>query len=35
MIDENFPTFALACDSPQLEKTYSNIEEIKARKARL
>ncbi|HUD07539.1 MAG TPA: SIS domain-containing protein, partial [Candidatus Saccharimonadales bacterium] len=32
MIDENFPTFALACDSPQLEKTYSNIEEIKARK---
>ena len=31
MIDENFPTFALACDSPHLEKTYSNIEEIKAR----
>lgn len=31
MIDENFPTFALACDSPLLEKTYSNIEEIKAR----
>ena len=32
MIDEHFPTFALACDSPFLEKTYSNIEEIKARK---
>jgi glucosamine--fructose-6-phosphate aminotransferase (isomerizing) len=32
MIDKNFPTFALACDSPLLEKTYSNIEEIKARK---
>ena len=32
MIDENFPTFAIACDSPLLEKTYSNIEEIRARK---
>jgi glucosamine--fructose-6-phosphate aminotransferase (isomerizing) len=32
MIDENFPTFALACDSPLLEKTQSNIEEIRARK---
>ncbi|HEX3568951.1 MAG TPA: glutamine--fructose-6-phosphate transaminase (isomerizing) [Candidatus Saccharimonadales bacterium] len=31
MIDENFPTFAIACNSPLLEKTYSNIEEIKAR----
>jgi glucosamine--fructose-6-phosphate aminotransferase (isomerizing) len=32
MIDPDFPTFALACDSPLLEKTYSNIEEIRARK---
>jgi glutamine---fructose-6-phosphate transaminase (isomerizing) len=32
MIDENFPTFALATDSPLLDKTYSNIEEIRARK---
>lgn len=32
MIDKDFPTFALACDSPLLEKTLSNIEEIKARK---
>lgn len=32
MVDENFPTLALACDSPLLEKTLSNIEEIKARK---
>jgi glucosamine--fructose-6-phosphate aminotransferase (isomerizing) len=32
MIDEKFPTFALACDSPLLDKTYSNIEEIRARK---
>src|SRR3989344_2451349 len=30
MIDKDFPTLALACDSPQLEKTMSNIEEIKA-----
>lgn len=32
MIDKNFPTFAIACKSPLLEKTLSNIEEIKARK---
>lgn len=32
MIDEQFATFALACDSPLLDKTLSNIEEIKARK---
>lgn len=32
MIDENFATFALACDSPLLDKTLSNIEEIRARK---
>jgi glucosamine--fructose-6-phosphate aminotransferase (isomerizing) len=32
MIDPNFPTFALACDSPLLEKTLSNIQEIRARK---
>jgi glucosamine--fructose-6-phosphate aminotransferase (isomerizing) len=32
MIDENFPTFAFATDSPLLEKTYSNIQEIRARK---
>jgi glutamine---fructose-6-phosphate transaminase (isomerizing) len=32
MIDENFPTFAIAADSPLLEKTYSNIQEIRARK---
>jgi glucosamine--fructose-6-phosphate aminotransferase (isomerizing) len=32
MIDDNFPTFAFATDSPLLEKTYSNIEEIRARK---
>lgn len=31
MIDKNFPTFAIASDSPLLEKTYSNIEEIRAR----
>lgn len=31
MIDKNFPTFALACDSPLLDKTLSNIEEIRAR----
>ena len=35
MIDENFPTFAEATDSPLLEKTYSNIEEIRARKGRV
>ncbi|HYH75534.1 MAG TPA: glutamine--fructose-6-phosphate transaminase (isomerizing) [Candidatus Saccharimonadales bacterium] len=32
MIDPDFPTFALACDSPLLDKTYSNIQEIRARK---
>jgi glucosamine--fructose-6-phosphate aminotransferase (isomerizing) len=31
MIDENFPTFALATEGPLLEKTCSNIQEIKAR----
>ncbi|MDB5184919.1 MAG: glucosamine/fructose-6-phosphate aminotransferase, isomerizing [Candidatus Saccharibacteria bacterium] len=31
MIDENFPTFAIATDSPLLEKTMSNIQEIRAR----
>lgn len=32
MIDENFPTMAFATNSPLLEKTYSNIQEIRARK---
>ncbi len=32
MIDKSFPTFAIATDSPLLEKTYSNIQEIRARK---
>jgi glucosamine--fructose-6-phosphate aminotransferase (isomerizing) len=32
MIDENFPTFAIATDSTFLDKTYSNIQEIRARK---
>jgi glucosamine--fructose-6-phosphate aminotransferase (isomerizing) len=32
MIDENFPTFAIATDSSLIDKTYSNIEEIRARK---
>lgn len=31
MIDKKFPTFAIAPESPLVEKTYSNIEEIKAR----
>ena len=35
MIDEQFPTFALATDSPLLEKTYSNIEEIRARSGKV
>ena len=35
MIDENFPTFAIATDSPLLDKTYSNIEEIRARKGKV
>lgn len=32
MVDEKFPTFAIATNDPLLEKTVSNIEEIKARK---
>ena len=32
MIDPNFPTFAIATDSDLLDKMYSNIAEIKARK---
>ncbi len=32
LIDENFPTFAVATDDSLLEKTISNIEEIRARK---
>jgi len=32
MIDESFPTFAIACNNKLLEKTVSNIQEIKARK---
>ncbi len=32
LIDENFPTFAFANDSPLAEKTISNLMEIKARK---
>lgn len=35
MIDENFPTFALAPDDSLLDKTMSNMEEIKARKGPL
>jgi len=31
MIDPSFPTVALACNGPHLDKTYGNIEEIKAR----
>ncbi len=31
MIDKNFPTLAIATNTPLIEKTYSNIEEIKAR----
>lgn len=31
LIDKNFPTFALCTDSPILEKTISNLQEIKAR----
>lgn len=31
MIDPSFPTFAVATDGPLLEKTYSNIQEIRAR----
>jgi glucosamine--fructose-6-phosphate aminotransferase (isomerizing) len=32
MIEEDFPSFAIAPDSPLLEKIYSNIEEVRARK---
>jgi glucosamine--fructose-6-phosphate aminotransferase (isomerizing) len=32
MIDEDFPSFAVATNSQLLEKTYSNIQEIRARK---
>jgi glucosamine--fructose-6-phosphate aminotransferase (isomerizing) len=35
MIDEHFPSFVLATDSPLLEKVVSNIEEIRARKGRV
>lgn len=35
MIDENFPTFAIATDGEMLEKTVSNIEEIHARKGKV
>lgn len=31
MIDKDFPTFVIVTDSPLLEKTYSNIQEIRAR----
>lgn len=31
MIDKDFPTFVIATDSPLLEKTISNIQEIRAR----
>ncbi|HEV7453679.1 MAG TPA: glutamine--fructose-6-phosphate transaminase (isomerizing), partial [Candidatus Saccharimonadales bacterium] len=35
MIDDQFPTFALAGDGPLLEKTISNMQEIKARKGKI
>jgi glucosamine--fructose-6-phosphate aminotransferase (isomerizing) len=35
LIDENFPTFALAGDGPMLEKTISNMQEIRARKGKI
>ena len=35
MIEPDFPTFAIATNSPQLEKTYSNIEEIRARSGKV
>ena len=35
MIDENFPTFVLMTKSSVYDKTFSNIEEIKARKGRV
>ncbi|HTH71956.1 MAG TPA: glutamine--fructose-6-phosphate transaminase (isomerizing) [Candidatus Pristimantibacillus sp.] len=35
LIDEHFPTFALAGSNPMLEKTISNMQEIRARKGRI
>ncbi len=35
MIDKQFPTFAIATDGELLEKTVSNIEEIRARKGKV
>lgn len=35
LIDEEFPTFAIATDSPVYEKMISNIQEIKARKGKI
>jgi glucosamine--fructose-6-phosphate aminotransferase (isomerizing) len=35
MIDKDFPTFAIATDSPMLEKTMSNMQEIKAREGKI
>ena len=35
LIDEDFPTFALACHGPMLEKTISNMQEIRARRGRI
>jgi glucosamine--fructose-6-phosphate aminotransferase (isomerizing) len=35
MIEPDFPTFAIAPNGPLLEKTYSNIEEIRARKGKV
>ena len=35
MIDKDFPTLAIALDSPKINKVYSNIEEIRARKGRV
>jgi len=35
MIEPDFPTFAIAPNGPLLEKTYSNIEEIRARKGKI
>lgn len=35
MIEHDFPTFAIAPDSPLLDKTYSNVEEVRARKGKV
>lgn len=35
MIDPTFPTFAIATKSELLDKTFSNIEEIRARRGRV